>query len=53
MILYESLLHSDKGREKIRQRVRAEDRKNAMTKDIKREICIYILGEGETEKERD
>ena len=53
MILCESLLHSDKGREKIRQRVRAEDRKNAMTKDIKRERCIYILGERETERGTD
>ena len=53
MILCESLLHSDKGREKIRQRARAEDRKNAMMKDIKRERCTYILGEGETERETD
>ena len=53
MILYESLLHSDNGREKIRQRVRAEDRKNAMTKDIKRERFIYILGERETERGTD
>ena len=50
MILCESLLHSDKGREKIRERARAEDRKNAMTKDIKRERCINILGERERQR---
>ena len=53
MILCERLLHRDKCREKIRERVCAEGRKNAMTKNIKRERCIYILGERETERGTD